>query len=277
MSKAEYIVFDIETYRTTRKDVVEQIAKEAREKRPAKSAAKAVHMAWDTEEESGKRVREALAKTSVDPMFAEIACVSIYCHGDVPITFMAAGDERDCLLQAREFLAEASDEQTAWVGHNIVGFDIPILVNRWRFHRVPPPPAFPHLVGGRAHGARVFDTMLRTPARTPFTSLDNACLAYGVELEAPVQFDGREMNGALVGEAVDRGEWDLLRAYCEQDVTVTADLYEAMVGPNRHGSWTRDDTLRAQLEEIEASNLDDAHKAILAVKTIKGAGKWPIK
>lgn len=273
--KARTIILDIETYRTTNPTAIARIRQEAAEKEAPKTASKDVKIWWDTEKAREERFQEALAKTAVDPMLAEILCVVVAIDDREPVPFDQCGIyEADLLTDFASLVEQVASEETIWVGHNVEGFDLPVLLNRIRRLKIKPPTHFPAYNAGRFYG-RIFDTMKRTPGRTPFISMEAACEVAGVDLPA-VLWRGEPMHGGRVAECYEASEWDALIDYCRQDVLATRELYNALTFGDAWGTFPVPNDLASRLDEVERDeSLTEAQKAITQKSLMKSAGAWP--
>lgn len=284
MDKSRLITFDIETYRTRNPAIVEQITQEALEKRPAGNSKKEIKLAWDTEEARDERVREALAKTAVDPAIAEIIVAG------VSIDFECGDDEteierfdlmqensknnRCALYELAERLDEAAGPHTIWTGHNIEGFDLPVLLMNWLRAGIEPPEYFP-TNAGRFWRGWVYDTMLRFPTSNGFISLDWACRAMGLPSAKGIMWKGEPMTGARVAEAFEAGERELLLNYCANDVAMERDLYLSLTAGDHWGTYGLGDQVALQIADVEGSDLSDSAKAITIYDIMRKAGLVP--
>lgn len=279
--RARLLVFDVETVGTRNQNVVAQITEEALAKRPASNTKKEIKLQWDTEEARQARVREALEKTAVDPLLAE-PIVVCWTAVDGAGFEMASGHTRLFAPEHTERALEAlradwehvTDEGTIWVGHNIAGFDLPVLLNAWRRHRISPPSTFPVYVNGRWRG-RVWDSMLRTPGKTPFVSLDAVCQAYGLGAAKNVHWQGAPMDGSRVAAAYAEGAEDLLVSYCFADVDAELNLYLAMTGGDAYGTYDDRESVAGAIREVRESELSEGAKAVAIVNIMEGAGLVP--
>jgi len=265
--KATRITFDLETYRTTNPDAVARIRQEAIDKEPAGNTLKALKEAWNTTKAREARASQALAKTSLDPMLAEILCVCLLV--DFPDSTTADGTydlmaPSDTLASLRTVLDNNTDENTLWIGHNIAGFDLPILLNSWRRAQIPPPTHFPVFRNGHWRGC-YYDTMQHIPNnRAGYVSLDSACQAFGLGSAKTIDWNGPPMEGSRVAEAYEAGCYDLIMRYCAQDVHIERALYLCLTAGGRYGTpEAQRADLRASIAEIEANpDLSDDAKAI---------------
>jgi hypothetical protein len=264
---ATRITFDIETYRTTNAEAVQRIRLEAIDKEPAGNTLKALKETWNTTEAREARADEALAKTSLDPLLAEILCVSLYIDypdgsfADSTFDLMRGKHSLEIVRRALESIA---NEDTLWIGHNICGFDLPILLNSWRRSGMIPPTHFPRYIRGHWQGT-LYDTMQNIPNnRGGFVSLDAACQAFGLGSAKHIIWNGAHMEGSRVAEAYETGFYDLILEYCAIDVSFERALYLCLTSGGRYATpeAARAD-LRAAIAEIEANpDLDDTSKAI---------------
>jgi hypothetical protein len=251
--------------------------REAVEKRPAQNTLKELKTLWDTEEAIEARAQKALAQTALDVTLAEVLCVCATADGE-PLCGLFAQrpepiEEFVVLERAAEVLNEFSGPDTIWVGHNIAGFDLPILLNRWRRHRITPPEHFP-AYSGRWMG-RVFDSMLRIPTKTGFISLNEACARYGIPMQKDTIWQGEPMTGARVGEAFEAGEYALIAEYCMADVEMVGELYSVMTFGGTRGTYDTSDAVAEHVSEIEASELSPAQKALAIVAILDASGRIP--
>lgn len=215
------------------------------------------------------------ADSAVDVLHAEILCSAFVTDQDEPVVFNCMPDteqERIGLLELSETLNDLADRDTVWIGQNIKGFDLPLLLNRWRRYRIRPPEHFP-IYTGRYWSGRVYDTMERTPAKNPMKGKNLAaiCAAYGLEAKT-VQWLGEPMTGARVAAAFEAGEHQLILDYCEQDAIDEYELYKIMTFDDRYGSYNRDNSLSETLTEIDQSELSAALKWQAAKLQLQAAG-----
>jgi len=277
--KAKYVVIDAETYRTRDEAVIRGLEQEAMAKRPNTNTRKELKLTWDTEAEIMRRVEEALAKTSTDVLLAEILCVCVKADEDacvIQLSGMGKFCQTECLKNTAFSLSDITGPDTIWIGHNIAGFDLPLLLNRFRRHGVTPPEHFPVFTGRRWMG-RVFDTMLRTPCQNSlgYVSLEDVCRAYGLPSAKSTMWNGAPMDGSRVGEAYEAGEYDLILEYCAADVWIEEQLYQRMTFDGRWGTYDLRTAVAEQIAEIDASGLDDTAMRVAKFNVLEAAGLVP--
>jgi hypothetical protein len=228
------IFIDIETIPTQRPDEIARIA--------AKAIA---HNATLAKPKSDEEVRaladEAHRKTALDGAWAEVVCICIglidddaapsstrrWCYGRSqepgPPPWRECGDELDMI---RDFFIwlEFVKRPFTLIGHNVVGFDLPILRQRAMVHGLEAPACIRRTM--KPWDAVEVDTMLMWTGGAPgkTISLDNLCRALGVDGK------GNGLDGSKVYDAWLAGRHDEIAAYCADDVRRTMAVYERMRG-----------------------------------------------
>lgn len=275
---AKRVVVDLETYRTRNPLLVEALRKEQIEKRPAQNKSKEEKNNWDTSAGREERIAEALAKTAVDPMRAEILCIAVGIDDRSPISINAMpDDEFVALCEFTNLMDEEAGPETTWVGHNLQHFDLPVLLSRFRALGVNPPNHFPSWQG-RYWAGRVYDTMLRTPNTNGLglVSLEDACQAYGIP-SSKTKFCLEDeahtpLHGGTVRLAFERKEYAAIQRYAEEDIAVTRDLYLVQTFGCSRDCWEAEDGNLEVIREIRDSDLPPEQKAPLLLKALADKG-----
>lgn len=264
--KARFLTFDIETRPTRDEQIRRRIEDEAEAKQPANNVKKEIKAEWDTQEAIAARRDEAWRKTAVDPLLAELLVVSFRADGEV-YTLPCDMDEKAALGQLSAAWGELTTAETVWIGHNILGFDLPILLNRWRRHAILPPEHFPGYRNGRWHG-RIFDTMKNLPCSNGLglVSLDAACEAFAIQ-QMVVEWDGEKMHGGRVWDCYCADGIETVCTYCEADVQAEEALFHRLTMGGEYGLFDPRVTVRERIGEIQSSELttDQKHLAIYQV------------
>jgi DNA polymerase III epsilon subunit-like protein len=295
-ARASVIVFDIETYSTRDSRMIEKIRNEAVQKRPAKNLAKDKKTAWNTEESRAARGAEAVSKTALNPMLASVLCVVYRVYGLTPEpadyfidgmadhTLRDGPNYNDHAHQAEgEALAdlairwdEIAGPDTLWVGHNIEGFDLPVLLGAWLRHDIEPPDHFPRLSHGRWYGS-IYDTMAHYPNNNAgFVSLDSVCEALHLPSAKSHIWQGEPMTGARVAAAYESGACELIIEYCAVDVAAEARVFERLTNGRLRAGNHRAEAKRAALAPIWASDaIDRESKKILSFDALMALGEIP--
>ena len=271
---ARLVVFDVETMPTQNQAIRKMVEQTAREKRPAMNTAKALKKTWDAPDSIERRADEAFKDTALDVLLAELACLCAIvvdadgtCH-ELRLSMMPAFEfleyggkkvvqqtfcKSDLLEALSDVLNQLVGQETIWVGHNILGFDLAVLLNNFRRTGVRPPDSFPAFDHGRWYG-RTYDTMRRTPCghSLGLVSLENACLAYGLPPAKSVLWENEPMHGGRVWDLVLGGNVNTLMEYCMTDVRATLTLYLAQTCVDSWGVWgVKDDSVAGDVAAIE--------------------------
>lgn len=220
------IPFDIETLPCNDAAVIAEI--HAGIKPPGNlKKAETIEQWWKDEGEKAKQ--EAVAKTSFDGLYGRIACICAAVNDEEPIEFDHP-DEKKLLTHFNDWLYETLDvalydrsisNTATFIGHNIVGFDLPFLKHRSIINSVRPHPILLKAMNAKPWDGIVADTMLMwSQDREKRASMDKLCRA----LEIPGKGD---FDGSMVAET-----WpiDPLKVvdYCKQDVIRARQIYQRM-------------------------------------------------
>jgi hypothetical protein len=296
--KASVIVFDIETYSTRDPQMIEKTINDSLKLKPTPTnikrvacalddceeeevsaeRVKALKGAWHTSEVRAARGALAVAKTALDPMLASVLVVAYSVDGSDHVTeiFATAEGERAGLENLAEEWDDLIGPDTLLVGHNIAGFDMPVLLGAWNRHDIEPPDLFPSFSRGRFHG-NFYDTMQQIPNNNGgFVGLELACRAMGLSTAKSVLWKGEPMDGGRVAQAFEECEFDLLREYCAADVEAELRLFLRLTHGGSYGLSRRSDSVREALEPIWASEtLDRAQKKIASFDALRQLGVIP--
>ena len=174
----------------------------------------------DNREAEGEK---AWLSTSFDGGLGQI-CIIGWAFGDGP-PYTAVVDDLSPDAEShvlRQFFQAVSDSGagTKFVGHNIIGFDIPFLWKRAMMLGVKPSWCFPR--NPKPWGDTVADTMLLwDPSQRSGGSMERLCKL----LEIPGKGD---MDGSKVWPMVRDGRIADVAAYCGGDVWRTREMYRRM-------------------------------------------------
>ena len=176
-------------------------------------------------EDQGKSLDEIFTNhAALVSDFAKIIVASfsfITPKGEVHTTTFAEDDEKKLLTQVRDLLNKVNKLDFHLCGHNIKGFDMPMLSKRFVCNGMKPPSILP-TVGTKPWEMKALDTKelwqfgsFNSPA-----SLDLMCVA--MDVESP-------KTGEVSGNMVHETYWELngltpIAEYCERDVKVLVDV-----------------------------------------------------
>ncbi len=228
------ITFDIETLPTDREEVIQSFKSEIeKEKAQVKAPANYKDEAKIAEYIAGKHAEidltlsDKIAKTSFNGLEGRIACIGWSIDGGEPESTKASDTESQAIERFYSAVLKATERQRhdgqyqigcAFVGHNIVGFDLPFLKHRSIILKIKPPNSVIKAFEDK-WGKEVKDTMLlwsSDPHKRG--SMDRLCSAFG--LQGKGGFDG-----SMVAETwlVDPQK---VIDYCKDDVRRTWEIYK---------------------------------------------------
>jgi len=155
-------------------------------------------------------------------------------HG-VGLTFVEHGSvSSSTWIATREELSEALMDASVLVGHNLIGFDLPVLANVW----------------GWVPDCQIIDTLvmsrLASPSREGGHSLKHLALRAG--LEQKQDFNVADFDGPLTQEMID---------YCLQDTRANVDVFNM---------------LRRELAEFSDTSLEIEHLVATATRVQESNG-----
>jgi len=212
--------FDIETIPDQRPEALVEFA--AAVKAPATHKKPETIAAW-LEENRAVEAEAAWLKTSFDGGAGHVVCIAWAVDDGMPSCVHVGGiptadAERDLLRAFFGRVVEAG--HCTFVGHNVIGFDLPFLWKRAMVLGVKPPTLFPR--NPKPWSELVQDTMLLWDAtERKGASMDRICRLLGIP--------GKEgMSGADVWPAVQEGRIDDVAAYCRGDVERTRAMFKRM-------------------------------------------------
>jgi len=223
-SPTHAIVFDIETKAQAADKLLAglppfdpEAVKVGNIKDPAKIAEKVAQA-------EAKHQSDYLAKAALSPATGEVCAIGLM-ESDGKETILTVKDtglDEAALLNAfwAHYRIELTTRRTLWIGHNVLDFDLPFLVNRSRILGVSISPNVFEVKGGRVRWSdRFIDTrtvwlMGRKPTDTP-SSLDTVCGAFGLGSKAGSGADFAALLETDTPAAI---------AYLRQDLTLTTNL-----------------------------------------------------
>lgn len=181
---------------------------------------------WETEEEHGK--------TGLDASLGRILCIG-YCeqneHGEIikrgcfgwnETSKSFETDESLILIDFWQYVRGFQKGIDLLIGHNILGFDLPFIIQRSVISGVKPSINF-NLY--KYQKSPIFDTMLRWDFYVFKQSTSLKKLAYAMGLKCPKSGD---IDGSKIYEAFEQGRFEEIYKYCMQDVEATYDIWRKM-------------------------------------------------
>ncbi len=181
---------------------------------------------WETEEE--------FRKTACDANLGRVLCIGYSeqnewgaitahgCFGWCEETQDFEPDERIILAEFWNFFKGFDTSRDLIIGHNILDFDLPFIVQRSIIRGVRPSVDF---YFGKYRNAPVFDTMRVWDCWKWGNSTSLKKLAFALGLECP---KSGGITGENLYEAFCEGRFEEIYRYCMRDVKVTRNVWRKM-------------------------------------------------
>lgn len=142
-------------------------------------------------------------------------------------------DEKTILEKFVENLkkAVASKNELMLAGHNIAGFDIPLIVKRLIYHRIPIPEILIRCIEAKPWDQPVYDTIrVWKFGSTEFVSLDAICFHLGIPSPKVGVVTGANLSEYYYNTTASREEiLANIAAYNKADVIAVMDVLKALV------------------------------------------------
>jgi len=167
-----------------------------------------------------KKMQEAYDKAGLNSFTAKVCCIG-YAFNDEPVNYIAGVNEIEVLTEFSNIITQylgADKDLITWVGHNIIGFDLPFIYHRAIKYDLKMLKAY---LPETNRSSFIVDTMdLCNPFEwKPKISLDKACKYFGI----PTPKGG--IDGSQVQGVYDAGGLDDIGKYCSRDVEAVRELY----------------------------------------------------
>ena len=220
----KHLFIDIETLPTDRQDVRDLLASKVTH--PA-TISKAETIAKWNEESRPAAIDEAVSKTGLDGTFGRV-CVIGWALDDGPVQLANSADDEEAVLldfSMRLGITATDVFETCVVGHNVTGFDLRFMMQRFIVNGIRPPAVIARAVKAKPwEEDKVFDTMVQWSGggARPGGSLEKLCMA--LSIASPKT----DLDGSKVAAAVAAGRIDDVAAYCALDVDATRKVWRRM-------------------------------------------------
>lgn len=234
------IFLDIETLPTTDPVVIagfqeDAAAKKAGIKAPSnyKDETKIAEYIAVKHQEIDVDIAEQIKRTSFNGLYGRIACIC-YAFDDGEVFSSHAEDEKTLLkdfyshvfdvtsIHAHERIVECD---LTYIGHNIIGFDLPFIKHRSIIHAIKPIASIRKAFDAKPWGIEVADTMLMWSIdREKRTSMDKLCRAFGIPGKG-------DFDGSMVADTWQVDPQKVID-YCKDDVERTRSMYRRMTFQN---------------------------------------------
>ena len=216
------IILDIETIPATAPHIADYIA--ATIKPPGTIKLPASIEKWHKESKQ-EAIEEAIAKTGLDGAFGQVVCIGYDLHDSGNPDAVYGLDEVELLTRfnaALDTIPHNMHNATTVVGHNISGFDLRFLWQRYVVNGIRPHAIINAAAQAKSWDVKIYDTMTQFAGFGNRISLDKICMALSIPTPKG------DMDGSMVGQAVADGRLLEVVEYCKRDVKATREVYRRM-------------------------------------------------
>jgi len=168
-------------------------------------------------------------RSALVPEFARIACVSVAFvmdSGEVKMQSFSDPDEAKLLSDVQKLLYRVGELGFFLCGHNVKGFDIPMLAKRMIINGILPPKILPGH-DTKPWEVKALDTkeLWQYGSYGSIASLELMCVSLGVESSKNMEVTGNKVHEAFWTKKDIKG----IVEYCEKDVSVLIDVIKKIV------------------------------------------------
>jgi uncharacterized protein YprB with RNaseH-like and TPR domain len=163
-------------------------------------------------------------RAALVPEFARIACVSVAFvtdKGETKVQSFSNKNEKDLLQDVQKLLRRVGELGFFLCGHNVKGFDIPMLAKRMIINGLLPPKILPGH-DTKPWEIKALDTkeLWQYGGYGTIASLELMCVSMGVESSKNMEITGNKVHEAYWTNKDIKG----IVEYCEKDVLVLIDV-----------------------------------------------------
>jgi uncharacterized protein YprB with RNaseH-like and TPR domain len=160
--------------------------------------------------------------------FSKVACVSVAFvmeNGDTKIQSFSDFDEKKLLLEVQKLLFRVGELGFWLCGHNVKGFDIPVLAKRMIMNGIMPPKILPGH-DTKPWEIKALDTkeLWQYGGYGSIASLELMCVCLGVESSKTMEVTGNKVHEAYWVKK----DYEGIVKYCEKDVLVLIDVIKKL-------------------------------------------------
>jgi 3'-5' exonuclease len=168
-------------------------------------------------------------RAALVPEFARIVCVSVAFvteKGEVKMQSFSNPDEKKMLLEVQKLLYRVGELGFYLCGHNVKGFDIPMLAKRMIMNGIMPPKILPGH-DTKPWEIKALDTkeVWQYGGYGSIASLELMCVCLGVESSKTMEVTGNKVHDAFWVKKDIEG----IVKYCEKDVSVLIDVIKKLI------------------------------------------------
>jgi uncharacterized protein YprB with RNaseH-like and TPR domain len=163
-------------------------------------------------------------RAALVPEFARIACVSVAFvtdKGETKVQSFSNENEKDLLQDVQKLLRRVGELGFFLCGHNVKGFDIPMLAKRMIINGLLPPKILPGH-DTKPWEIKALDTkeLWQYGGYGTIASLELMCVSMGVESSKNMEVTGNKVHEAYWSNKDIKG----IVEYCEKDVLVLIEV-----------------------------------------------------
>ena len=168
-------------------------------------------------------------RAALVPEFLKIVCVSVAFvmdDGTIKLQSFHSEDEGKLLLDVQKLLNRTGDLGFFLCGHNVKGFDIPMLAKRMIMNGIMPPKILPGH-DTKPWEIKALDTkeVWQYGGYGSIASLELMCVCLGVESSKTMEITGNKVHEAFWIKKDIEG----IVKYCEKDVSVLIDVIKKLI------------------------------------------------
>ena len=168
-------------------------------------------------------------RAALVPEFSKIVCVSVAFvteTGETRLQSFNDNDEHKLLSDVQKLLIKIGSLNYFICGHNVKGFDIPVLAKRMIINGLLPPKILPGY-DTKPWDIKAIDTkdVWQYSSYGSIASLELMCVCLGVESSKNMEVTGNKVHEAYW----DKKDYDGIKAYCEKDVLVLIEVIKKLI------------------------------------------------
>lgn len=181
-------------------------------------------------EDSNKPISEMFVnRSALVPEFARIACVSVAFvteSGETKMQSFSDPDETKMLKEVQKLLYRVGELGFFLCGHNVKGFDIPVLAKRMIMNGILPPKILPGH-DTKPWEIKALDTkeLWQYGGYGSIASLELMCVCLGVESSKNMEVTGNKVHEAFWI----KNDIEGIVKYCEKDVSVLIEVIKKII------------------------------------------------
>jgi predicted PolB exonuclease-like 3'-5' exonuclease len=168
-------------------------------------------------------------RAALVPEFSRIACVSVAFvtdGGETKMQSFSDPDEKKLLKDVQKLLHRIGNLGFYLCGHNVKGFDIPVLAKRMIMNGLLPPKILPGH-DTKPWEIKALDTkeLWQYGGYGSIASLELMCVCLGVESSKTMEVTGNKVHEAFWVKK----DYEGIVKYCEKDVSVLIDVVSKLM------------------------------------------------